>query len=59
MVFREVEGLFELNDGRPRSKITPISFFISDSLKYENYISGKLCDEVNQTFVKNLLSIKR
>lgn len=58
VVFREVEELFELNDGRPRSRITPISFFISDSLKYENFISGELCDEVNQTFVKNLYPLK-
>ena len=40
-VFREVEGLIQLNDEKPRLiiKTTPISFFISDPLKYENYIS--------------------
>ena len=55
VIFREVEGLIQLNDEKPRliTKTTPISFFISDSLKYENYISGGICEEVKESFIKN------
>ncbi len=35
VIFREIEGLTELKDGKPTQiiKSTPISFYISDSLK--------------------------
>ena len=60
VIFREIEGLTELNDGKPRQiiKSTPISFYISDSLKYENYISGGICEEVKETLVQNFCSLK-
>ena len=37
--FREIKGINELNNGKPRQiiKSTPIYFFISDKLKYEDY----------------------
>ena len=40
--FREIKGINELNNGKLRQiiKSTQISFFISDKLKYEDYISG-------------------
>ena len=42
MNFREIKGINELNNGKLRQiiKSTQISFFISDKLKYEDYISG-------------------
>ena len=60
VIFREIEGLTELNDGKPRQivKSTPISFYISDSLKYENYISGGICEEVKESIVQKFYSLK-
>ena len=60
VIFREINGINELNDGKPREiiKSTPLSFFISDKLKYENYISGGICEEVKQTITKKYDSIK-
>lgn len=34
------------------------SFFISDSLNYENYILGGICEEIKQSFIKNYYSLK-
>lgn len=34
------------------------SFFISDSLNYENYISGGICEEIKQSFIKNYYNLK-
>ena len=60
VVFREVEGLNELNDEKPRllTKVTPISFCISDNLKYENYISGGICEEVKEKIILQFESLK-
>jgi len=60
LIFREVGGLDELNDGKPKivTKTTPLSFFISDSLKYENYTNGGICEEVKEKIVKNFSSLK-
>ena len=60
VIFREVEGIPELNDGKPRLiiKSNPFSFYISDSLKYENYISGGICEEVKEKFVQKFFSLK-
>jgi len=48
VIFREIKGLTELNDGKPRNiiKNNKFSFFISDKIKYENYISGGICEEI-------------
>ena len=47
VIFREIKGLTELNDGKPRkiTKHNPLSFYISDKINYENYISGGICEE--------------
>lgn len=60
LVFREVGGIDELNDGKPRMvmKSTPLSIFISDSVKYENYTSGGICEEVKEKKIKNFCSLK-
>jgi len=60
LIFREVGGLDELNDGKPKivTKTTPLSFFISDSLKYEKYTNGGVCEEVKEKIVKNFSSLK-
>ena len=60
LIFREVGGLDELNNGKPRmvTKTTPLSFFISDSIKYENYTIGGICEEVKVKIVKNFSSLK-
>ena len=60
VIFREVEGLNELNDGKERliTKSTPVSFYISDSLKYENYISGGICEEVKKSFIQKFYPLK-
>ena len=49
-----------MNDGKPRliTKLTPISFYISDSLKYENYISGGICEEIKVPSIKNFYPLK-
>ena len=39
-------------------KTTPISFFISEQLKYENYISGGICEEVKETIHQSFYSLK-
>ena len=53
VIFSEVKGIDELNDGKPREIInfTPISFFIQDKLNYQNYISGGLCEEVKESII--------
>jgi len=58
--FREIKGINELNDGKPRQiiKSTPISFFISDNLKYEDYISGGICEEVKSIITQKYNSFK-
>ena len=58
--FREIKGINELNNGKPRQiiKSTPISFFISDNLKYEDYISGGICEEVKSIITKKYNSFK-
>ena len=60
ILFREVGGLIELNDGKPRmiTKSTPISFYISDTLKYDNYTSGGICEEVKEKIIKKFYSLK-
>ena len=60
MNFREIKGINELNNGKPRQiiKSTPISFFISDKLKYEDYISGGICEEVKSIITKKYNSFK-
>lgn len=53
LIFREVGGLYELNDRKPRlvTKNTPLSFFISDSIKYESYTYGGICEEVKEKII--------
>jgi len=60
VIFREIKGLDELNDGKPREIInsSPISFFISGNLKYENYISGGICEEIKENIHKKYYSLK-
>ena len=60
VIFREIKGLEELNDGKPRviKNSNPISFFISDTLKYENYISGGICEEVKENINKKYYSLR-
>ena len=58
--FREVGGIDELNDGKPRlvTKTSPLSFFIKDDLKFENYSSGGVCEEVKEKIINNFYSLK-
>ena len=60
VIFREINGLSCLNDGKPReiTKIKPYSFYISDKLNYEDYISGGLCEEVKTNKIIEYLTIK-
>jgi hypothetical protein len=60
VIFKEIGGLLELNDGNPRliTKCNHNSFFISDSLNYENYTSGGICEEIKQSFIKKYYTLK-
>ena len=46
--FKEIEGIPELNDGKPRkiNKISSNSFSIEDKYSYENYKNGGIIEEV-------------
>ena len=61
IIFNDVKGIKELNDGKPRliTKSTPISFNIEDNLNYENYISGGICEEVKETINLKYESFKK
>ena len=60
IIFKDVKGINELNDGKPRKiiKSTPISFNIEDNVNYENYISGGICEEVKETINLKYESLK-
>lgn len=60
LIFREVGGLDELNNGKPRmvTKTTPLSLFISDSLKYQNYTGGGICEEVKEKISKKFYPLR-
>ena len=60
LIFREVGGLDELNNGKPRmvTKTTPLSLFISDSLKYQNYTGGGICEEVKEKITKKFYPLR-
>lgn len=61
VIFREIKGLTELNDGKPRKiiKYNPKSFYISDNLNYEDYISGGICEEVKEAKVIKYHSLRK
>ena len=60
VIFSEIKGLTELNDGKPRqiTNYTPISFNIADKLNYEKYISGGICEEIKEIIKVNYFPLK-
>ena len=60
VIFNEIKGINELNDGKPRlvTKSTPVYFKISDQLKYDNYISGGICEELKETINEKFDSLR-
>ncbi|MCQ2819299.1 MAG: ThiF family adenylyltransferase [archaeon] len=60
VVFREVGGMTELNDGNPREIkfISPISFAIGDTTKFGEYTTGGIVEQVKLPFTKKFDSFK-
>ena len=60
VTFREVGGMTELNDGKPRKIkfISSISFSIDDTSNYSDYTNGGIIEQVKVPQPKDYMSLK-
>ena len=60
VVFKEVKGMEDVNDGLPRQikYISPFAFSIGNTLKYGKYITGGIVEQVKVPKIYNYRSFK-